>query len=248
MNQEVLLTLFIGHVLGDFYFQSSTLARDKEYSGKKLWLHCLGYLITMVGVTLPFFGWSLVKIALWVSTLHFLIDGSKFLAHRKYPIEKGKDTFVYLIDQGLHILVLLTVGVYLSLSSITILPFSVVESVIAELGWTLESLLSWVLILLVLMQPCSITIKKVLNYYRPTSEEHVDEGIPNAGALIGVFERVFILLMLYANQFTAIGFVLTAKSIARYNKISENPQFAEYYLLGTLLSTLLIIISYFFIF
>ena len=54
--------------------------------------------------------------------------------------------------------------------------------------------------------------------------------------------------MLYAGQWTAIGFVLTAKSVARYNKISEDPQFAEYYLLGTLLSSLLIMVSYYLIF
>ncbi|GMA43371.1 hypothetical protein GCM10025853_08280 [Tetragenococcus halophilus subsp. halophilus DSM 20339] len=54
--------------------------------------------------------------------------------------------------------------------------------------------------------------------------------------------------MLYANQYAAIGFVLTAKSIARYNKIAEDPKFAEYYLLGTLLSSLLVIASFTIIF
>lgn len=243
-----MLVLFIGHVLGDFYFQSSALAKDKEKSVKKLLLHCFLYWMTMMGITLPFFGWSLIKFVSGISALHFLIDGLKFLITRYFPIKKSQDTLIFLIDQALHILVLLAAGVYLTLGTTEIQSLSRIDLLMTSVGWNLENMLSWILILLVLAQPCSIIIKKVLGYYRPTSEEHVDEGIPNAGALIGVFERVFILLMLYANQFTAIGFVLTAKSIARYNKISENPQFAEYYLLGTLLSTLLIIISYFFIF
>lgn len=243
-----MVVLFIGHILGDFYFQSSALAKDKEKSGKKLLLHCFLYWMTMMGITLPFFGWSLIKLVSGISALHLLIDGLKFLITRHFTIKKSQDTLIFLIDQVLHIIVLLAAGVYLMLGSVEVHSFSGINLLMSSLGWNLENMLSWILILLVLVQPCSIVVKKVLGYYRPSSEEHVDEGIPNAGALIGVFERVFILLMLYANQFTAIGFVLTAKSIARYNKISENPQFAEYYLLGTLLSTLLIIISYFFIF
>ena len=39
-------------------------------------------------------------------------------------------------------------------------------------------------------------------------------------------------------QYSAVGLVLTAKSIARYDRISKDQSFAEYYLLGTLLSTI----------
>ena len=62
------------------------------------------------------------------------------------------------------------------------------------------------------------------------------------GRLIGTIERVIILFFLLIQQYSSIGLVLTAKSIARYNKISENQEFAEYYLLGTLLSTICVII------
>lgn len=64
-----------------------------------------------------------------------------------------------------------------------------------------------------------------------TNEE---KGYPNAGALIGILERCIILLLLYMGQYSAIGFVPTAKSIARYNRIADDPKFSEYYLLGTL--------------
>ena len=42
-----------------------------------------------------------------------------------------------------------------------------------------------------------------------------------------------------------IGLVLTAKSIARYDRISKDKDFAEYYLLGTLLSTAIAIVAAF---
>lgn len=248
MNQIVGIVLFIGHILGDFYFQSSALAREKEVSGKKLVLHCFIYLITMVGVSMPIFSWPLLKVVIGISVLHFMIDCLKFMVTNHFFIQNNKDTAIFLVDQGLHILVLLAAVAYITVSSIETEYMPGLENLLSSLDLDMNTILSWILILLVMIRPCSVTIKKVLNHYRPTNENQVDEGIPSAGALIGVFERFFIVLMLYANQFTAIGFILTAKSVARYNKISENPQFAEYYLLGTLLSTLLIIVSYFFIF
>ena len=44
------------------------------------------------------------------------------------------------------------------------------------------------------------------------------------------------------NQYAAMGLVLTAKSIARYDKITKDEKFAEYYLLGTLISTSCVVI------
>lgn len=56
------------------------------------------------------------------------------------------------------------------------------------------------------------------------------------------------MIKIILGQYSAIGFVLTAKSIARYNKIVEEAEFAECYLLGTLLSTMLVIATYLLIF
>ena len=55
-------------------------------------------------------------------------------------------------------------------------------------------------------------------------------------------ERFIMLLFLSKGQYAAIGFILTAKSIARYDKITKDEKFAEYYLLGTLVSTLCVVI------
>lgn len=64
------------------------------------------------------------------------------------------------------------------------------------------------------------------------------------GAIIGFLERVIILLFINIGQFSAIGLILTAKSIARYEMISKNQQFSEYYLIGTLTSFLSAILAY----
>ena len=51
-----------------------------------------------------------------------------------------------------------------------------------------------------------------------------------------------MLFFLSIKQYSSVGLVLTAKSIARYNKIAEDQKFAEYYLLGTLLSTICVLV------
>lgn len=56
-----------------------------------------------------------------------------------------------------------------------------------------------------------------------------------SGELIGKLERFIVVLFIMSNQFGAIGFVLTAKSVARF-KMLEDREFAERYLIGTLAS------------
>lgn len=56
-----------------------------------------------------------------------------------------------------------------------------------------------------------------------------------SGYLIGVLERVIVLTLGLNGQMGAIGFVLTAKSLARFKQL-EVKGFAEKYLVGTLLS------------
>lgn len=62
-----------------------------------------------------------------------------------------------------------------------------------------------------------------------------DIGIKRAGMVIGFFERFIILTFVLTNQYSAIAFIFTAKSIARFEEL-KNRDFAEYYLVGTLSS------------
>ncbi len=60
----------------------------------------------------------------------------------------------------------------------------------------------------------------------------------NAGRVIGILERVFVYYFVLNGQLTAIGFILAAKSFARFKDLDQR-EFAEYVLIGTLLSALL---------
>lgn len=64
----------------------------------------------------------------------------------------------------------------------------------------------------------------------------------NAGRIIGILERLIIFFFVAIGQFAAVGFVIAAKSIVRYKEL-EDRNFAEYVLIGTLLSSLLAIFT-----
>ncbi|RDW15432.1 DUF3307 domain-containing protein [Oceanobacillus chungangensis] len=59
----------------------------------------------------------------------------------------------------------------------------------------------------------------------------------NRGRTIGYIERLLVLILTYYSAYPAIAFIITAKSIARFKQM-EDRDFAEYFLLGTLLSML----------
>ena len=58
----------------------------------------------------------------------------------------------------------------------------------------------------------------------------------NRGRLIGIFERVLIFVFTITGNLTLIGFILTAKIFTRYKRLDDQA-FAEYVLIGTLLSS-----------
>ena len=67
------------------------------------------------------------------------------------------------------------------------------------------------------------------------SKKNRDRNEDAGGLYIGILERICILTLSLLGQYTAISFVIAAKSLARFKQLSEEA-FAERYLIGTLLS------------
>ncbi|NHJ02314.1 MAG: hypothetical protein EAX86_09285 [Candidatus Heimdallarchaeota archaeon] len=78
-------------------------------------------------------------------------------------------------------------------------------------------------------------ILKVLRTNKKSESVTPTEGIHGAGIIVGILERTIILTLGLLNQYSAISFVLAAKSMARFKQL-EKQDFAEYYLIGTLSS------------
>ncbi|HET7473689.1 MAG TPA: DUF3307 domain-containing protein [Candidatus Limnocylindrales bacterium] len=62
------------------------------------------------------------------------------------------------------------------------------------------------------------------------------------GATIGVLERLLIVVFVLTGTDAAIGFVVAAKTLARFRQLDDR-EFAEYYLLGTLASVAVAIVT-----
>jgi hypothetical protein len=63
----------------------------------------------------------------------------------------------------------------------------------------------------------------------------VDSKEYNAGRFIGILERILIFFFVLVSQYTAIAFIVAAKGFTRFKDLDQR-EFAEYVLIGTLLS------------
>lgn len=230
-NIDILFIFFIGHVLGDFYLQTDEIAKTKSEKWSSFYIHMGIYSATTIGLALLIGGVSLLPIAIVLSVVHFLVDLVKRYLDKKSKINK---TALFFSDQTIHVILIFIVS--LSMNRWLYMPNRVIYLESIEITFILRNILK----ILLVIKPASIAIKLLLERFRPKSNE--DKGIENAGAWIGILERMILVVFLTLGEFSAAGFVLTAKSIARYDRISKDSQFAEYYLLGTLLSSLIVLV------
>ena len=76
---------------------------------------------------------------------------------------------------------------------------------------------------------------------RPTAARRMPQAA-QVGATIGILERILIVVFVLTGSEAAIGFVVAAKTLARF-RLLDDRDFAEYYLLGTLGSVAVAIVT-----
>lgn len=103
---------------------------------------------------------------------------------------------------------------------------------------------------LLVANEANIAMRVVLHYLKleprktgvAADSDVIDEAEFKAGRIIGVLERWLILLIVAgSNELTALGFIIAAKGLVRFNKFADD-RFAEYVLVGTLLSVLIAVV------
>lgn len=220
------------HILGDFYFQTEQMARAKQTSLKALGTHIVLYGFAgglLMKVLLP--ALPLIYILLFVS-VHGVIDGIKYISGKRAGCT------VFVVDQVLHLLAILGITCLAAtkVSELEFCPWMIELAILFGADWT--NCLSWGAKILLLHKPMNILIGQILQGYKPTNGTEQNTEAKKAGRYIGTLERLIMVVLISLNQYSAVGLVLTAKSIARFDRISNDQEFAEYYLLGTLLSTI----------
>jgi len=261
MNAFILL--LTSHFLADFTFQPYRLSEKKKNSILFLSLHALIYsLLTFIVCLL--FG-SMLQIILFgiaISVSHILLDFIKIKLDKKYN-NVTYTFFSFIIDQVLHIGILLVISLFLNNFN-TIGNFLVLKpynflNLRYFLNINLKKIFRILLAVVVVGYPSSVFIKHFFNFiFRnnvtktqeisldTSGEKHIknvcqEDADNKAGSVIGILERLLVLVLGLMGLYASIALVLTAKSIARF-KLLEDKSFAEKYLVGTLLSMLIAIL------
>lgn len=98
----------------------------------------------------------------------------------------------------------------------------------------------WILAVayLLITGPVGYFIGLFTRKWRIEINENTTKSLENAGLWIGRFERIIILTFILIKQYSAIGFLIAAKSIFRFGEINQphNRKITEYFLIGTLVS------------
>ena len=241
MIKYMFMVLLSIHVLGDFYFQTEIIAQKKKEKLEWVLLHSVIYAVVL-GVLFLIVMPGLSNTYLWTFVIsHGIVDILKFIVCNKIvKVNKGvcSNKNIFLVDQIIHLIIIAFIAYKIRTYSIEDLCSVQINNLLKNIGVSGVIVLSGTIKMLLLHKPANIFISNVLEQYKP--QEHKCDTIKdkNAGRFVGTLERIIMTIFITMGQYSVVGLVLTAKSITRYNRISEDPEFAEYYLLGTLLSTI----------
>lgn len=228
MDASLIARLILAHLLGDFVFQPNHWVSHRNlfhFKSKYLYLHAAlqGGMAWLATLHLEYW-W----VGLGIGLGHLVFDGTK-------AFFKKQNLIWFLVDQLLHMVV-----------------------IIVMVGWSTRGrMLDMVRKLLVQPQVCSVlaVYLMVITLYsklialatQPWRTQIPEDREPliAAGRWIGIIERVLILTFILINQFSAIGFLLAAKSVFRFGDLRESrdKSHTEYVMIGTLLSFSITIIT-----
>ncbi len=224
----VLLTkLILSHLVTDFILQPKSWVNDrnaKHFASPKLYLH--GFVTGLVALIISGSQYWLTAIIILVT--HILIDGWKSY--------RGNTIKWFLIDQSLHILVIAVCWFF-----IFIKPADIYE-LLQQLN-TQASTWKIITAFVFLTTPSGILIGQFTQQWRDKITGAEGESLANAGKWIGIAERVIILIFVLNSQFSAIGLLVAAKGIIRFNEKDRQEIKTEYLVVGTLMSIGIAIIT-----
>jgi hypothetical protein len=217
MQATWLIKLILSHLLTDFILQPGLWIagrKAKHFLSPYLYFHGL----VTAGVALLLIGARYWPVVIAILVTHILIDGWK-----SYKPDNAK---YFLIDQALHLIVLL-VSWYLT--------FFTIDDV-AEAWNELNTQKTFTLVTayVFVTSPAGILIGQLTKKWR---EKIADaEALGNAGKWIGIIERLIILTLDLNHQYEAIGLLIAAKGLLRFNEANRPEPKTEYLLIGTLIS------------
>jgi len=219
MLVPLLLKLILAHIIGDFLFQPDSWITDKKKNkikSKYLYYHIGIHLLALL-ILLQF---KLLAATIIIVISHYIVDLIKI-----YLSNDKNARLLFFVDQIIHILIIIAV-VY----------FYVPFTIDLEQIYSPQFLLLIIFIILVSFV-FSVIIKQLI---APWDKEinNDTKSIDGAGKYIGILERLLVFGFVVANIWSAVGFLIAAKSVFRFGDLTsgKDRKLTEYVLIGTLLS------------
>ena len=234
------IVLLFVHFLVDYVIQNDGLVKSKrEGQQSALLIHVLHYLGLSIALTLPWFSWRWITALLIQTSTHYVLDFFK----NRWIIRNSRESIVLdSMDLILHILI-----IYITVSGFNPQMSDITP---AWLTAVYSHLITYVFCLLVISmifitRTATYLIRSLLESMTPRKDVMlVSKTEYSTGRVIGNLERILIFMFVFSGHLGAIAIIIAAKSIARYKEL-ENKSFAEYYLIGTLTSTIIAILTAF---
>jgi hypothetical protein len=236
---RTLLAIYLAHLLTDFVFQTQHLVEQKR-RGKPgaYFLHGLIHYLCAILLTGFFVPGAIVAlrthlVIAGLTLVHLLIDFAKIQLADKQVIKDGVRAF--LGDQLIHFLTVILAAWMLSPG----VPFSAFAALAGSQRNLGNKFLAVPVIYVVVIFGGGYLIRfltrSMAESVKDADPKESGEQLQNAGLYIGWLERFLILSALLLQSPAAVGLILTAKAITRYPEF-KSARFAEYVLIGTLLS------------
>lgn len=236
---RVFLAIYLAHLLTDFVLQTHTMAAQKRSGGWRPYAwHGLIHYVTAVAVTGFFIQGALLSfraqgVLLSLTAAHAAIDMGKSRVLRREIVRDGASA--YLLDQTLHLVSVIFAAWLLSPAG----TLGAFLSLLREMRQAPSRYLAVPAVYIVVVFGGGYLIRFITRTLAEGLQGHSPEKsaqqLQNAGLYIGWLERFLVITALLLQSPATIGLLLTAKSIARYPEF-KCERFAEYFLIGTLLS------------
>jgi len=232
---DIILLSVLAHVTADVIFQSENMLVQKRENKLNSYLkHGIIVFLIML-LFLHYYNLEqIIKFSVIITIIHLLIDWLKNnISLKRSSWDK---LWISIADQLIHIFAIIFIysryHFYVNKNSFVPAAAFLNNHPVISVNIIVVIAISYIYTLF----GGALVVRMVLDCInvKPSNEEVVQ----NTGKYIGIVERAIILTLTLNNALSAVGFVIAAKSIARFSELN-NRAFAEYYLIGTLVSVLI---------
>jgi hypothetical protein len=198
-----------------------------------LWVHILLIILISWLFIGTINGWWAAAV---IGFLHLLIDLGKLLVTRwNTKHNRAHDLTLFIADQVLHVITMICVWLFI------IHGWGRIKLIMPS-AFPAYAILLRILGYIIVIGPAKYLVRYFFSRWSMDIET-TNDGLKDAGVTIGILERILVLTLVFIGQFSAIGFLVAAKSILRLidrpvnnEDVFSSRKHTEYVVIGTFLS------------